>query len=89
MDKLSVAGNEAIEMVESNSEHKQTPEVTDSVDLNASGGSQKNAKSKDNESSASSQESSDTEYDSDNNEDLYAIDEYDECIATLECDPGK
>ena len=41
----------------------------------------------DNNSSSSSVESSDTEYDSDNTDDLYAIDEYDECISTIDCDP--
>jgi hypothetical protein len=38
---------------------------------------------------SSSRESSDTEYDSDNNDDLYAIDEYDECVQNIDCDPGK
>ncbi len=74
-----------IEMAELSTENKQTAELENSEDPSAN--IQKKSKSNGNESSGSSRESSDTEYDSDNNEDLYAIDEYDECIATLECDP--
>lgn len=41
------------------------------------------------DSSGSSRESSDTEYDSDTNDALYAIDEYDESINTMDCDPAE
>jgi hypothetical protein len=89
LNKLASGNGGDIEMVELNSEHKLMDKNTTSNENEEAAGLKKTSKGDEgNNSSGSSRESSDTEHDSDNNEDLYAIDEFDESIATAECDPS-